>query len=53
MIAVECDESRIDYRLRTGYVDKKQQIDEALSIIYESETPVSDCWGMPQTFFQN
>lgn len=23
MIAVECDESRIDYRLRTGYVDKK------------------------------
>ncbi|MCZ8487182.1 hypothetical protein O9992_01315 [Vibrio lentus] len=23
MIAVECDESRIDYRLRTGYVNKK------------------------------
>ncbi|MGL6054370.1 MAG: urocanate hydratase, partial [Vibrio metschnikovii] len=42
MIAVECDESRIDYRLRTGYVDKKAtSLDEALAIIYESETPVS------------
>ncbi len=31
MIAVECDESRIDYRLRTGYVDKKAtSIDEAM-----------------------
>ncbi|RTZ14428.1 urocanate hydratase [Vibrio aquaticus] len=42
MIAVECDESRIDYRLRTGYVDMKAtSLDEALAIIYESETPVS------------
>ena len=42
MIAVECDESRIDYRLRTGYVDKKAtSLDEALAIIYESDTPVS------------
>ncbi|MFW7524266.1 urocanate hydratase [Vibrio ostreicida] len=42
MIAVECDESRIDYRLRTGYVDKKATcLDEALAIIYESESPVS------------
>ncbi|NKJ66939.1 urocanate hydratase [Vibrio chemaguriensis] len=42
MIAVECDESRIDYRLRTGYVDKKAtSLDEALAIIKESDTPVS------------
>lgn len=42
MIAVECDESRIDYRLRTGYVDKKAtSLDEALAIITESDTPVS------------
>ncbi len=42
MLAVECDESRIDYRLRTGYVDKKAtSLDEALSIIKESEIPVS------------
>ncbi|PMN65527.1 urocanate hydratase [Enterovibrio norvegicus] len=34
MIAVECDESRIDYRLRTGYVDKKAtDIDQALAIL--------------------
>ncbi|MEL6117393.1 urocanate hydratase [Photobacterium sp. SP02] len=37
MIAVECDESRIDYRLRTGYVDcKATTLDEALAIIEES-----------------
>ena len=34
MLAVECDESRIDMRLRTRYVDAKaQSLDEALSII--------------------
>ncbi|WP_017221512.1 urocanate hydratase [Moritella dasanensis] len=34
MIAVECDESRIDYRLRTGYVDKKATtLDEALALL--------------------
>ncbi|WP_283130820.1 urocanate hydratase [Enterovibrio norvegicus] len=34
MIAVECDESRIDYRLRTGYVDKKAtDLDHALAIL--------------------
>jgi len=34
MIAVECDESRIDYRLRTGYVDKKATtLDEALTLL--------------------
>ena len=37
MIAVECDESRIDYRLRTGYVDKKATtLDEALALLDES-----------------
>ncbi|GIC76724.1 urocanate hydratase [Moritella sp. F3] len=34
MIAVECDESRIDYRLRTGYVDKKATtLDDALALL--------------------
>ncbi|MFD2176693.1 urocanate hydratase [Veronia pacifica] len=45
MIAVECDESRIDYRLRTGYVDKKAtSLDEALEMLQESldnQTPIS------------
>ena len=35
MLAVECDESRIDFRLRTGYVDRKATtLDEALEIIH-------------------
>ncbi len=34
MLAVECDESRIDFRLRTGYVDcKATSLDEALAMI--------------------
>lgn len=34
MLAVECDESRIDFRLRTGYVDHKAtSLDEAMSLI--------------------
>ncbi|UXI00063.1 urocanate hydratase [Photobacterium sp. TY1-4] len=38
MIAVECDESRIDYRLRTGYVDcKATSLDEALAIVEEAK----------------
>ncbi|MBE1300978.1 MAG: urocanate hydratase [Alteromonadaceae bacterium] len=42
MIAVECDETRIDFRLRTRYVDKKATtLDEALEIIEQSDTPVS------------
>ncbi|MUK32077.1 urocanate hydratase [Aliivibrio fischeri] len=45
MLAVECDESRIDYRLRTGYVDRKATtLSEALSIIEEakrSSSPIS------------
>src|SRR5688572_29457034 len=36
MLAVECDESRIDFRLRTGYVDRKvTTLDEALAIVDE------------------
>ncbi|WP_196161426.1 urocanate hydratase [Reinekea sp. G2M2-21] len=35
MLAVECDESRIDFRLRTGYVDRKATtLDEALEVIH-------------------
>lgn len=38
MIAVEVDESRIDFRLRTGYVDKKAtSIDEALAMLDDAE----------------
>ncbi len=34
MIAVECDETRIDFRLKTRYLDKKAQtLDEALAMI--------------------
>lgn len=37
MIAVECDETRIDFRLRTGYVDKKAtSIDEAMTLLNEA-----------------
>ncbi|MCY7294672.1 urocanate hydratase [Alteromonas sp. a30] len=37
MIAVECDETRIDFRLRTGYVDKKaHSLDEAMSMLQAS-----------------
>ncbi len=37
MLAVECRESRIDMRLKTGYVDKKAStLDEALDIIRQS-----------------
>jgi urocanate hydratase len=37
MLAVECDETRIDFRLRTRYVDRKATtLDEALAIIHES-----------------
>src|SRR6188508_1260487 len=37
MLAVECDESRIDFRLRTGYVDRKATtLDDALTMIDEA-----------------
>jgi urocanate hydratase len=38
MVAVECDESRIDYRLRTGYVDQKAtSLDQALIMIEQAK----------------
>ncbi|HEY7865832.1 MAG TPA: urocanate hydratase [Psychromonas sp.] len=38
MIAVECDESRIDYRLRTGYVDQKAtSLDQALTLLEQAK----------------
>lgn len=38
MIAVECDESRIDFRLKTRYVDKKAtSLDEALAMIHAAK----------------
>ncbi len=34
MIAVECDETRIDFRLKTGYVDQKARtIEEAMAML--------------------
>ena len=42
MLAVECRQSRIDMRLRTGYLDRQAaSLDEALAILRESTTPVS------------
>ncbi|MBP6514136.1 MAG: urocanate hydratase [Steroidobacteraceae bacterium] len=45
MLAVECDESRIDFRLRTGYLDRKAHtLDEALAMIEaatRARTPLS------------
>jgi len=38
MVAVECDESRIDYRLRTGYVDQKAtSLDQALTLLEQAK----------------
>ena len=37
VLAVECDETRIDFRLRTGYIDyKSSSLDHALSLIDEA-----------------
>ena len=37
MIAIECDETRIDKRLETGYVDRKtDSINEAISFVQQS-----------------
>ncbi|GBE24588.1 urocanate hydratase [bacterium BMS3Bbin02] len=45
MLAIECDEERIDFRLKTRYVDRKTaNLDEALEWIdasLESRTPLS------------
>ncbi len=41
-IAVECQPSRIEMRLRTGYIDRETaSVDEALDIVTTSATPVS------------
>jgi len=38
MIAVECQESRIDFRQRTGYVDRKaSSLDEAMTMLADSQ----------------
>ena len=42
MLAIECDPSRIELRLATGYLDKKaSSVKEAMSILAESKGPVS------------
>ena len=45
MIAVECQESRIDFRLRTAYIDRKAgSLDEAMAMLtdaLESGKPIS------------
>ncbi|APV51552.1 urocanate hydratase [Betaproteobacteria bacterium GR16-43] len=42
MLAVECRQSRIDMRLRTGYLDRQAaSLDEALAMVRESKQPVS------------
>ncbi len=41
-LAVECQPSRIDMRLRTGYLDRQaNSLDEALDIMMTAKTPVS------------
>ena len=41
-LAVECQASRIEMRLATGYVDRQaRDLDEALAMVRGSETPVS------------
>lgn len=42
MLAIECRQSRIDMRLRTGYLDKQARtLDEALTVMRDARTPVS------------
>jgi urocanate hydratase len=42
MIAVECDPTRIEMRLKTGYLDRRaSSIDEAMRILAEARGPVS------------
>jgi len=42
MIAVECDETRIDKRLETGYCDyKAYTLDDAIKLIQESDKAIS------------
>jgi urocanate hydratase len=42
MVAIECRESRIEMRLRTGYLDRRAAtLDEALAIVRDAKKPVS------------
>ncbi len=42
MLAIECRQSRIDMRLRTGYLDRQaQSLDEALGLLRDARSPVS------------
>ena len=42
MLAIECDPTRIEMRLQTGYLDKKaSSIDEAMQILAQADGPVS------------
>src|SRR2546423_3942573 len=42
MIAVECDPSRIEMRIRTGYLDKKaSSVDEAAAMLANAGRPIS------------
>src|SRR5258708_13837355 len=42
MLAIECRQSRIDMRLRTGYLDRQAaSLDEALALLRDARSPVS------------
>jgi urocanate hydratase len=42
ILAIECDSSRIEMRLKSGYLDKKAStLDEAINILGEAKAPVS------------
>ena len=42
MLAIECRQSRIDMRLRTGYLDKQTAtLDAALALIRDAKAPIS------------
>ncbi len=42
MIAVECDPSRIDMRIKTRYLDQKAEtIEQAVNLVEQSKTPIS------------
>ncbi len=42
MLAVECDATRIDMRLKSGYLDKRAaSLDEALKMLSEAKAPIS------------
>ena len=54
-LAVECDPTRIDFRLRTKYLDEKaENLDQALKILNSAKKRIAryrlDCAEMRQTF---